>query len=103
MAGTETLLEAVRSKLNITWSDTDTEKRINEILENGKVTLRHKCGIPDTYDFEEPGQERNTLLSWCLYEWNHASNEFDQNYSNDVLQLRQKWEVKGYDGEAEQV
>lgn len=88
--------EALRRKLNITWSDEDTEARLDDILSDGMAEIKHKVGLPDTFDFSTPGQERKLLLSWCLYEWNHATNEFDMNYANDVMQLRQKWEVEAY-------
>lgn len=86
----ETLTDKVKRKLDITWSDTGTDARIADIIDAAKPTMRHKLGLPDTYDFEMPGQEQQLLLSWCLYEWNHATDEFDGNYLNDILQVRQR-------------
>lgn len=93
---TDELLEAVKRKLNITWSDDETDARVKDIYDSAVPVIRHKIGLPDTYTFEEVGQERMLLLSYCLYEWNHVANEFDNNYANEILQLRKKWEVKDF-------
>ena len=85
------LTDALRRKLNVTWSDEDTDARLADILDSAKLTVGYKLGLPDGFDFEAVGQERALLLSYCLYEWNHATSEFDGNYANDILQLRQKW------------
>lgn len=91
----DTLTELVKRKLDITWTDEVTDARVADIVAVAEPTMRHKLGLPEGYDFTAPGQERALLLSWCLYEWNQAANEFDQNYMNDILQVRQKWSVKG--------
>ena len=99
----DALLDKLKLKLNITWFDVDTEARLSDVLDNGLAAMRHKLGLADDYDFQEPGQELNLLLSWCLYEWNHSVSEFDANYANDILQCRQKQEVKAYAAEADTV
>lgn len=88
------LHDQVRRKLNITWSDEDTDSRVADIVSAAEVAMGHKLGTPDGFDFSQPGQENVLFLAWCLYEWNHAANEFDQNYLNDILQVRQKLEVE---------
>lgn len=97
MAETE-LTALVKRKLDITWTDEVTDARVADIIDVAEPTMRHKLGLPDTFDFTAPGQERALLLAWCLYEWNQSANEFDANYLNDILQVRQKWAVKS--GEA---
>lgn len=96
------LTKKIKRKLNITWVDPDTDARVSDVMNNAIVMVRRKIGIPDSvdFDFTAPGQEQNLLLAWCLYEWNHATDEFDANYSNDLLQMRQKWAVIG-DGSTE--
>ena len=96
------LLAAVKRKLNVTWDDTDTNARIEEIIETAIPDLIHKLGIPDEeFDFGEAGTEKKLFLAYCLYEWNHCVNEFDDNYSNDIAQVRDKWQVKQYRAESE--
>ena len=91
------LIDQVKRKLNITWSDEDTDARVTEIMASAQVTMRHKLGLSDEYDFETKGQENLLFLAYCLYEWNHATHEFDANYLNDIMQVRQKNEVKAYE------
>lgn len=97
MAETE-LTALVKRKLDITWTDEVTDARVADIIDVAEPTMRHKLGLPETFDFTAPSQERALLLAWCLYEWNQSANEFDANYLNDILQVRQKWAVKS--GEA---
>ena len=93
----EKLLGQVRRKLNITWDDNETTSRINEIIESAIPDLKHKLGITDSeFDFSNAGAENTLFLAYCLYEWNHALNDFDENYSRMIAQVRAQWEVKGY-------
>lgn len=88
------LKDLVKRKLDITWDDEDTDARIDDIIAIAAPVMRHKLGTPDDFQFETEGQEQALFLSYCLYEWNHAANEFDGNYLNDILQVRQRWEVE---------
>lgn len=91
------LLGQVRRKLNVTWDDDDTTARIEEIIESAIPTLKHKLGIVDSgFDFSVPGSENTLFLSYCLYEWNHAVNEFEANYHHMIANVRAEWEVKHY-------
>lgn len=97
----DTLTDLVKRKLDITWSDEVTDARVADIVAVAEPTMRHKLGLPEGFDFTAPGQERNLLLSWCLYEWNQATGEFDDNYLNDILQVRQKWMLRGASDDAD--
>lgn len=84
------LVAKVKRKLDITWSDEGTDARVRDLIDIAAPTMRHKLGLPDCYDFEAPSQEQNLFLAWCFYEWNHAVDDFDANYMNDILQVRHK-------------
>lgn len=91
------LLSQVKRKLNITWEDTDTTARLEEIIESAIPDLKHKLGITDSdYDFSIAGAENTLFLAYCLYEWNHAINEFDLNYERMIAQVRTQHEVANY-------
>ena len=91
------LIDQVRRKLNITWEDTDTTLRIEEMIESAVPGLIYKLGITDSdFDFSVPGTEHLLFLAYCLYEWNHALDEFDLNYARMIAQVRAKWEVEKY-------
>ncbi len=95
---TENLLSQVKRKLNITWEDADTNNRLTDIIQSAIPTLKHKLGIADpNFDFAAPGMENNLFLAYCFYEWNHCLNEFDDNYANNILQVRAMHEVDYYE------
>ena len=90
----EKLTAQVKRKLNITWSDEDTNARVQDIIQSAIPVLLHKLGIADPdFDFSAPGMENNLFLAYCLYDWNHALNEFDDNYSNDIAQVQARYDV----------
>lgn len=91
------LIKQVKRKLNITWEDEDTNERVNEILASAIPDIIHMLGIPDEdFDFSEAGIENTLLLSYCLYEWEHSLDEFEDNYSKKIATARAKWEVEAY-------
>ena len=93
----EILLAQVKRKLNITWEDADTNARIDEMIESAIPTMIHKLGIADkSFDFSDEGMENTLFKNYCLYEWNHSVNEFDDNYHNEIAQIRMIHEVKYY-------
>ena len=92
-----TLYEQVKGKLNITWEDEETTARVNKIINSAIPDLIHKLGITDKdFDFSVDGAENTLFLAYCLYEWNHALNEFEDNYSKMIAQVRAKHEVAQY-------
>lgn len=98
-----TLLEQVKRKLNITWEDKTTEDRITDIINSAIPDLKHKLGITDTdFDFSKAGAENTLFLAYCLYEWNHCLNEFDENYARLIAQVRTRYAVERYKSEGEQ-
>lgn len=94
----ENLLSQVKRKLNITWSDTDTDKRLSDIIQSAILALKHKLGIADpNFDFSGAGMENTLFLAYCFYEWNHCVNEFDDNYANNIAQVRAIHEAAYYE------
>lgn len=90
------LLGQVKQKLNITWEDAETNAQVKEIIASAIPTVRHKLGIVGDFDFAVAGQENTLFKNYCLYEWNHCVNEFDDNYSNEIAQLRGIHAVANY-------
>ena len=92
------MVDEVKRYLKITWSDADTDARVADMVDNAMVTLDHKLGVPDTLGnvYERSGAERSLFFDYCMYDWNDCLNEFDRAYSNEIAQLRQKYEVMAY-------
>ena len=94
---TERLLEQVKRKLNITWDDEGTNKRIEDIVQSAIPDMIHMLGIADAaFDFSEEGAENTLFLAYCLYEFNHSLHEFADNYANKIMQVRAMHEVEYY-------
>lgn len=94
---TETLFVQVKDKLNITWEDDATNRRIENIIKSAIPDMIHRLGIVDKdFDFSIDGSENTLFLAYCLYEWNHVINEFEDNYSKLIAQVRAKHIVEYY-------
>ena len=89
------LLQEVKDHLNITWDEEETNRKIERIIKDAIATLNWKLGAEIDYS-EEEGQEHNLLLDYCMYAYNQCTNEFDNNYFNEIMQIRQKYEVIQY-------
>lgn len=93
----ETLYEQVKRKLNITWEDEDTAARVSKIINSAIPDLIHRLGITDSnFDFAADGAENTLFLAYCLYEFNHALNEWEDNYAKMIAQVRARHEVAQY-------
>lgn len=94
----ERLTEQVKRKLNITWNDEDTEKRVADIMGGATSTLLHRLGIADpNFDFSVLGDENTLFLNYCLYERDHCLNEFFVNYAEMIASTRARHIVKQYE------
>lgn len=94
---TEELYNQVKRKLYITWEDEETAARVKKIIGSAIPDLIHKLGITDSgFDFSVDGAENTLFLAYCFYEWNNALNEFEENYSKMIAQVRAKHEVAQY-------
>ena len=91
----EELVRLVKRELKITWNDDDTEEEIEILVSDAIPTMNHKLGIEEgDIDYSIPGQERRLFLNYCRYVRNNCVEDFDMRYLNDILQLREKYEVK---------
>lgn len=88
------LTAQVKRKLNITWSDPDTDARVADIIHSAAAHLRYQLGIDDEgFDFSTAGIENILFLAYCFYEWNHALDDFEANYRGMIMSARAKYEV----------
>lgn len=84
----DTLLAAAKRKLNITWSDTETDARVSDAIGNALPALARAIGLDAKTDaFDEPGEARGLLLNCIFYEFNDALDDFWANYADDVQRL----------------
>lgn len=86
------MLECVKRKLSITWSDEDTDAKLQDIIDDAREAMNHKLGAE--IDYTAPGMERQLFLAYCMYVWNNCEDEFDKAYLSEILTIRHKYEVK---------
>lgn len=90
------LIKAAKRECKITWNNSETEKEITEIVEDAIPAMLHKLGIKeaDEEDLVKPGMARRLFLKFCLYSRNDMLEEFEYNYTREILTERHKYEVK---------
>lgn len=91
----EVLFNILKNELNITWDDEETTLRLSRIIENAVPIMNRKIGAD--IDYSEVGQEQELFIAYCVYLYNNCGNQFDENYFNEIMQLRQYYEVKQYE------
>lgn len=93
----EILLQLLRNELYITWEDDETNMKLERIILNAIPTMDYKLGA--TIDYSADGMEQNLFINYCVYVYNGCSNEFDNNYFNEIMQVRMRYEVLDNEGQ----
>ena len=86
-----------------TSDDDDTAKRLKDTILDAIPKLTRIIGVPkdEKIDFKIPGEERDLLKNYCFYAWNDKEAQFKDNYLDDIMVIRSKYEVKSFVGEDE--
>lgn len=80
-------LDTVKDYLDITWQDTATDSKVASILKRAESTIKKYLG--DEVDFtDETTEEAQLLLDCCRYIWNHAFEDFETNFGQQLYALR---------------
>nr|WP_294039051.1 hypothetical protein [uncultured Ruminococcus sp.] len=80
-------------------TDESKKSKIEIIIANGKQHLRDYNPLLTEEDFEKPTRARSLLFDYCRYDYSNAVEMFDHNFENEILKLRQEYEVRMYDTE----
>jgi hypothetical protein len=78
------MLEEIKDVLDITWSDEDA--KIQRIIDAGKNNLETLAG--GTLDFTVPGLPKYLLKNHCRYDYNNASEYFEENFHQQIIRLQ---------------
>ena len=93
------LLAAVKTYLQITWTDTDTDNRLTLLIQAGAAYLDSKLG--ETGGYTVPGYPRTLLLEYVRYARDGASDVFEINYRAMILAMQHERMVSAYAGDTE--
>ena len=85
------MLGLLKNYLDITWEDEGTDEKLAGILERARGILSDYAGTALSF---EDRQEQQLLLDLCRYIWNHALEEFEENFRPQLLMLRAKYAVR---------
>lgn len=93
MAQEQTLLDTLKTYLDITWQDEHTDAKLSGILARAQTKCCAYAGVTEL-SFADGTEEQQLLLDMCRYIWNNASEDFETNYLPDLLMLRAKYKVE---------
>ena len=88
------VIQSVKRHLHITWSDSDTDAKLLDMICDAEAALNHKLGA--VIDYMQVGAERRLFLNYLLYAWNDALEQFDAAYRAEIIQIRHKYEVERF-------
>lgn len=80
------LLEQVRNYQNITWEDSTQDNLLLNYIDSSMIYLKKVAGV-DELDFTS-GLANDLLLNRVLYMNSHALDDFENNYSSLLNELR---------------
>lgn len=96
------LLAAVKNYLQITWTDTETDDRIGELIDAGEAYLDSKLGNSARGTYETPGYPRTLLFEYVRYARDGALDVFENNYRSMILAMQHERMVSAYAGTEEE-
>lgn len=82
----DTLLGDVKSYVNITWQDDETDKKVTGMIKRGMARLKNIAGVP-ALDFESEDLPKTLLLDYCRYANSHALEMFETNFQSELVSL----------------
>ncbi len=89
------LLSDVKTYLDITWLDEQTDNKLTGIIERGIKYINKIAGADMDYTIEDKPKE--LLLDYCRYARSNALEMFQQNYLHELLSLQIEKEVEAYE------
>ena len=91
------LFAVAKVELNIDENDFSFDEKINNIIEDGKQHLCEFNPLLTDEDFERPSRARRMFKAYCRYAFSNAEEMFKENYKDDIISLRQEYEVLNFE------
>lgn len=85
----EEFLEEVKSTLNITWKDDETDNKVRGYIKQGVEVLQDD--VKASIDFYKDEIARGLLKTFCRYAWNNSEEYFIENNIHYILKLEVKY------------
>ena len=88
------LLQIVKNRLDITWSDTATDGKLTLTIENGIAELDFLSGASN--DYMKAGKARSLLFAYVMYDLANCLDDFKTNYQSDIIAFINQAKVNAY-------
>ena len=82
-------LNEMKRELDITWTDDDTDKKVQECIEEGIEVLNGDVGT--SIDFSSDKEAKGLLKTYVRYRWNKSEEYFIENNLERLLKLEKKY------------
>lgn len=82
----DTLLYDVKNYLDITWEDTESDKKLLGIIKRGISIINARCGVE--FDYSKDEMPKELLINYVMYARANAVDEFLQHYATELLRLQ---------------
>lgn len=93
------LMDIVKQRLDYTWLDEATEKKLTLIVENAIADLDAKSGKQN--DYTVPGKAQSLLFQRVMYERDNALDDFYINYKKELVSFINRAKAEKYAEEVE--
>ncbi len=88
----------IRNYLDITFTDEDTDKKLQGVCERAESYLSRVAGMKLTFSKSMEDKWLLQLLFDCIrYIWSGALDEFANNYADDLFNLRANTHAEVYE------
>lgn len=89
------LLAEAKNFLDITWEDTEADKKLKGELRRGIAYISSKTGVSASAFEGDSVDDRaqELLFNYLLYDRAGTVDQFKKNYRSDIVGLRIRWEV----------
>jgi hypothetical protein len=83
------MIVELKNYLNITWSDDDTDTKIQGILDRATAILNNYAAT--SIDYDVAVNHKQLLFDCCRYIYNDAYEDFKRNYKEELIMLRAEY------------
>lgn len=89
------LLDALKVRLDITWSDEATDSKLKEFLESSIAWFVEKTGYVE-FNYLQASTERELILTRVQYARENMLDDFSTNYKSEIVAMINRAKVRKY-------
>lgn len=89
------LLDALKVRLDITWSDEATDSKLKEFIESSIAWFVEKTGYVE-FNYLQASTERELILTRVQYARENMLDDFSKNYKSEIVAMINRAKVRKY-------